>query len=384
MRCLIEMEVEQQGGSSQHPQQTNKGKENVSQDETEGVEARTSTTDKGKEKVSQDETKGVVARTSTIDSDYDSEFDSDDDSEYDSDKSIDYLSLGEEELIKLRNRMKANKEAKSKAKGETFKEHDIYMNELLIRLKTTNEDGITQDPFISIEKHLERYPMYDETTLWRLGKPKVGEKYVTVEQFKECLTYYAMANGFSLWYEKSSGKKVVAKCGQRPPRRMTEEKTFQCISLDDEHTCVRSFNFGSLVNYKWIGKVFGDKIRANPDIRLCDIADLYEKNVGEHYALLRSYRKAILDFNFGSTIKLGVTVNPDDKTYFDRFYVCFTRLADGWKAWCRKGLIKAGKDVMPNAKRKQCARHVYENFRKHYSRLEFRNLFWAASKASYP
>ncbi|GKC78467.1 hypothetical protein Tco_1129241 [Tanacetum coccineum] len=117
MRCLIEMEVEQQGGSSQHPQQTNKGKENVSQDETEGVEARTSTTDKGKEKVSQDETKGVVARTSTIDSDYDSEFDSDDDSEYDSDKSIDYLSLGEEELIKLRNRMKANKEAKSKAKG---------------------------------------------------------------------------------------------------------------------------------------------------------------------------------------------------------------------------------------------------------------------------
>nr|GEU96720.1 multidrug resistance-associated protein 5 [Tanacetum cinerariifolium] len=80
----------------------------------------------------------------------------------------------------------------------------------------------------------------------------------------------------------------------------------------DEHTCVRNFNFGALVNYKWIAKIFGDKIRANPDIR--------------------SYGKAILDFNPGFTVKLKVTVNPDGKTYFDRFYVCFAGLADGWKA----------------------------------------------------
>ncbi|GJY29567.1 hypothetical protein Tco_0405334, partial [Tanacetum coccineum] len=56
-----------------------------------------------------------------------------------------------------------------------------------------------EDPFISVEKHVERYPMYDEITHWRLRKPKVGEKYVSVAQFKECLTYYAMVNGFSLW-----------------------------------------------------------------------------------------------------------------------------------------------------------------------------------------
>ncbi|GKG56944.1 hypothetical protein Tco_0582295, partial [Tanacetum coccineum] len=92
----------------------------------------------------------VEARTSTVDSDYDSEFDSDDDSEYDSDKPVDYLSPGEEELIELGNRMKANREAKAKAKGnsaleinepndensmpadnvrgETFEEYDIYIN----------------------------------------------------------------------------------------------------------------------------------------------------------------------------------------------------------------------------------------------------------------
>ncbi|GKB91351.1 hypothetical protein Tco_0963623 [Tanacetum coccineum] len=77
------MEVEEQGGSSQHLQKIDKGKEMVSQDKTEGVKARTSTIDKGKE------------------------------------KSIDYLSPGEEELIKLRNRKKANREAKAKGKGNS-------------------------------------------------------------------------------------------------------------------------------------------------------------------------------------------------------------------------------------------------------------------------
>ncbi|GJX49878.1 multidrug resistance-associated protein 5 [Tanacetum coccineum] len=52
--------------------------------------------------------------------------------------------------------------------------------------------------------------------------------------------------------------------------------------------------------------------------------------------MLRSYGKAILDSNPGSTVKLEVTVNPDGKTYFDRFYVCFVGLADRWKAGCRK------------------------------------------------
>lgn len=38
---------------------------------------------------------------------------------------------------------------------------------------------------------------------------------------------------------------------------------------------------------------------------------------------------------------------------------------------------------MPYAEHRQCARHIYENFRKKYSGVEFRNLFWKACKASY-
>ncbi|GJW56057.1 hypothetical protein Tco_0102788 [Tanacetum coccineum] len=268
-------------------------------DAIDGVEARTSTTDKGKEKVSQDATEVVQIRISTVKIDSEIEYDSDDDSDYQSDKSVNYLSPREEELFKLRNRMTTNRE-----------EHDIYMNVLLKSLNIADKDGRTEDPFISVEKNVERYPMYDKTIHWRLRKPEVGEKYVSVAQYKDCLTYYALANGFSLWYESSGEAMVVAKCGQRKPRFsdpekgkqrkqtrypsgssdelptcpwrcydrwMSDEKTFQCISLEDEHTCVRNFNFGSLVNYKWISKIFGDKIRANIDIRLCDIANLVMK-----------------------------------------------------------------------------------------------------------
>ncbi|GJR52372.1 multidrug resistance-associated protein 5, partial [Tanacetum coccineum] len=49
-----------------------------------------------------------------------------------------------------------------------------------------------------------------------------------------------------------------------------------------------------------------------------------------------------------------------------------------------KGLIEAVKDVMPNAEQRQCVRRIYKNFKKQYPGLEFRQLFWAASKASYP
>ncbi|XP_071738606.1 uncharacterized protein [Rutidosis leptorrhynchoides] len=229
-----------------------------------------------------------------------------------------------------------------------------------------------------------------------------------------------------------------------------------------------------MINYKWIGREFDEKIRSNPNIRLVDIADLvmkkykcsvtsnqckyaktwalteYEKSVEEHYGLLRSYGDELLSSNPGSTVKLGVTTNPDDKVYFDRFYVCLHGLKEGWKNGCKriialdgcflkkpnqgelltaigrdgnnhifpvawavvsvenkdnwtwfveliaydlevqggvgltlmsdqhKGLIEAVKDVMPFAEHRQCARHIYENFRKQYSGVEFRNLFWAA------
>ena len=39
---------------------------------------------------------------------------------------------------------------------------------------------------------------------------------------------------------------------------------------------------------------------------------------------------------------------------------------------------------MPQAEHRQCARHIYEGFRKQFPGEEFRGLFWGACKATYP
>ncbi|GJX66977.1 pentatricopeptide repeat-containing protein [Tanacetum coccineum] len=239
---------------------------------------------------------------------------------------------------------------------------------------------------------------------------------------------------------------------------MITENSFQVFSLNGEHTCTRDFKFGTLVNYKWIGKHFGNKIRMNPDIKLHEIVDMVMKkykcivspsqcrrakrwalNEGEntmvdHYGYIRSYAKAILESNNGSTIRVGrdgrkgveglllwmdvflkkpnvveimtaigrdrnnhifpiawAMVNVENKDNWSWFWELLgedLELPTGngltFMSNKHKGLIEVVKDVMPHAEHRQCARHVYDSFRKHYSGVEFRNLFWAASKASYP
>ncbi|GJZ25292.1 hypothetical protein Tco_0562751 [Tanacetum coccineum] len=204
-----------------------------------------------------------------------------------------------------------------------IRDHEKYIQALLGKLMG-NGLRITY-PFSIVEESKETYLIYDDLTHWKLKKPKLGEKFLTVDKFKECLTYYALENGFSLFFKRSNKEKIVAKCGQRK----------EVI--------------------KDLRRHFGDKIRMNPQITLNQIARLVKKkykcivsrtqcrnaknfalNEGEvtiqdHYSYLGSYAKALADSNDDSIVKVGVTVNPDEKTYFDRFYVCFKVLKDGWK-----------------------------------------------------
>ena len=47
-----------------------------------------------------------------------------------------------------------------------------------------------------------------------------------------------------------------------------------------------------------------------------------------------------------------------------------------------QGLVQAVKEILPNAEHRQCARHIFANFRKRFSGAPFENLFWKASKSS--
>ncbi|GKE20944.1 hypothetical protein Tco_1432456, partial [Tanacetum coccineum] len=47
------------------------------------------------------------------------------------------------------------------------------------------------------------------------------------------------------------------------------------------------------------------------------------------------------------------------------------------------GIIEAAKDVMPLSEHRQCARHIYANFEKKFTGVQFRSLFRQAAKATY-
>nr|GEZ73753.1 hypothetical protein [Tanacetum cinerariifolium] len=151
----------------------------------------------------------------------------------------------------------------------------------------------------------------------------------------------------------------------------------------------------------------------------------YQTYLEDHYGMLWAYATKILNSNKGSTCKVGVDAMPDGKAYFSYFYVCFKAVNEGWLegyipncmgmvsvenkdnwSWfmqCliddlgivdgealiiisdqHKGIIEAAKDVMPLSEHRQCARHIFANFKKRFTGLQFRSLFWQADKPTYP
>ena len=65
--------------------------------------------------------------------------------------------------------------------------------------------------------------------------------------------------------------------------------------------------------------------------------ELVEGTLVEHYAKLWSYGEEIRRSNPGSTVKIGVNSMPDGKNYFQRIYICFDGVKQGWRGGvCRR------------------------------------------------
>ncbi|GJZ80384.1 hypothetical protein Tco_0645378, partial [Tanacetum coccineum] len=204
---------------------------------------------------------------------------------------------------------------------ETVLEHEEFMDDLVRKMRECDDDAELTDPFKLVETIVEKYRTHDQDTHWKMKKPKVGEKFTDADQFKECLTYYGLANGYSIWCYRSLKTQIIARCGQRPERIKDPKK-------------------GKL------SKHFGNKIRINPNIKLHEITDMVMKkykcivspsqcrrakrwalNEGEnkmvdHYGYIRSYAKAILESNDGSTVRVGeMAPSRSNALLFDVHYV---------------------------------------------------------------
>ncbi|GKB66531.1 hypothetical protein Tco_0927943 [Tanacetum coccineum] len=266
-----EMEVEQLGGSSQCLKKP------------EGVETSTGNIDKGidatRDGNGAGSGRGGHPHPQT-------RLPNDDDNGDQSDKSVDYLSPGEEELIEIRNKMKANRDANAKAKdnpvsemnepndenstpannvrGETFEKHDIYMNELLKSLKTADKDGIIEDPFIFVEKHVERYPMYDETTHWRLRK-----------LLRVCVVPRSNGMGFPLYTMRATPNDMrLAMLFRYGTRDSGHDQSFDIIAFPK---CMFGLARASSTEVVLLGFSFGDPGMDDPNFTIEEYIRLEEE-----------------------------------------------------------------------------------------------------------
>ncbi|GKA62370.1 pentatricopeptide repeat-containing protein [Tanacetum coccineum] len=294
----------------------------------------------------------VISRQNKLDKDNESDSDDNDDeyahifsdSESDeSDKSFDYMSNGED--VDTRNDVDKFTDKDDNGLGLTplIREHEKYLKALLRKLKG-NEMRIT-NLFATVEKSKDMYPVYDDLTHWKLKKPKLDEKFPTIKKFKECLTYYALENGFSLWFERSNTNKVVAKYGQRK-ETIKDPRNGNNDPLRSFHHTMQKQQFAT-----------GGVMDGNNHIFPIAWVMVTIENK-ENWSWFLDLLADDLELPNGN----GLTLMSDQ----------------------HKGLIEAAKEVMPFLEHRQYARHIYEGSKKQFSKVEFRRLFWAAFEASYP
>ncbi|GJZ84909.1 cellulose synthase [Tanacetum coccineum] len=337
------------------------------------------------------------------------DFDNSDD-EFSDVASLDHLSEGEEELRQVRIKKRKRVEEKNKSSEDVYDEsrivfhnEDAYDESRLVLHNDSDDNDCEIDPLFSnldddskkdkvhvepeinsdedmpimdvdeiVYDHNKRvYPIYDPNIHWKLKKPILGELYLDLDQVKDCLTFYFVANGYQLWYEKSDSEKLLVRSGfdekerrkKKLPRdpnkpccpfrllyvKMHDGNSWHIRTLVDEHTCTRQYILGCLVTSKWIARQCKDKIRMNPDLKVTDLQEM----------VVKKYR--LLTKDLGLADGHGITFISDR----------------------HKGLIQAVRRVVPRVEQRLCARHIYANFKKVYPGVLFRNLFWQASKAFY-
>ncbi|GJV90054.1 hypothetical protein Tco_1533992 [Tanacetum coccineum] len=130
----------------------------------------------------------------------------------------------------------------------TVIEHEEYMDTLMHQLRGKG-DGLS-DTFTILDSDQikEKFPTHDDQTHWKMRKPKVGEKISKYSLIARCGRRLEKLKDI----EKGKQKKQIkyptlgANKGSNCPfrcygRMMHTESSFQVISLNKEHTCVRDF-----------------------------------------------------------------------------------------------------------------------------------------------
>ncbi|GJZ50769.1 calcium/proton exchanger [Tanacetum coccineum] len=218
--------------------------------------------------------------------------------------------------------------------------------------------------------------------------------------------------------------------GEGSSKQVKKSKVRKVKKVKKEHVGNDSAQYGK----ETIGDPFIPYRKMKDDIRVKYMIDvslgqckrakhraLYDHEGGliEHYSRLYDYRQAILGSNPGSTCRLDA-FESNGSPYFKRMGELLTAMgrdannqiypiswavvrvenAENW-SWflallqddlalndgtcitiisdSHKGLLDAVSELLPQAQHRKCTRHIYANFKKKFSGVQFQKLFWYAA-----
>nr|GEU96676.1 hypothetical protein [Tanacetum cinerariifolium] len=294
-------------------------------------------------------------------------------------------------------------------------------------VEQNNPDENFVEPKYKVQKDFQ-YLCFDPDTPWNECKPGLGMKFESPSQLKQCLANYGVIHGYQLWYMQNDTYTLLVKCGRdvsagsshkdlrkgsvggsfdkgkgklskdrSEPSKVSQatKEIWRKKKLEEKENLKNAVDcpfrlWASWMRTEWIAEHYAREIIDNPWVsfnymhnsirsnfminvslgqyKRAKQATLFDHEGGliDHYSKIWQYRQAVLDSNPGSTCHINLEEKDDGLTYFKRFY----------------GLLEAVKIWLPDAEHRQCTRHIYADFKKKWSGLQFKRLFWKAAASS--
>ncbi|CAI9282040.1 unnamed protein product [Lactuca saligna] len=188
---------------------------------------------------------------------------------------------------------------------------DEFLRRVLGISKDKNDELETDEVETNNGDDKPAYPVHNENHKWDKMVPILGMRFSNPMELKNCLTNYAVKNGYNLYYEKNDSHRgqLLAAMG-RDENNHIFPIAWAVVAVENKET------------WKWF-----------LDLLLDDI----EMGIGH-----------------------GLTLISDQHT----------------------GLVEVVKERVPAAEHRQCARHIYANFKKRFKGEQYRKLFWAADAST--
>lgn len=136
-------------------------------------------------------------------------------SDEDDTASVDHLSDGEDKVYEVRTRPK-DKNPKKRIDNmfdETFLASvykDLEKEKIVGKVAVGDEEADIDDE----DKLGDLWPVHDPIKKWKY--PVLGERFEGPDQLKRCMVFYALANGYNLYYKYNDGDRFCVRCCKKP------------------------------------------------------------------------------------------------------------------------------------------------------------------------